>query len=254
MHTLYSLIIIGFNRAFLSGRFMVSVFGIVLVLFLTSFQMISPLSDVISVVMISGSGNFTLIIGLLPLIPYATTFATEWEERATSFWLIRSGVKNYVVSKIIVSAISGFMTTFIAILLYALILLIKLPFFTKIATGDAYVSLLEMGMPIRYLLFSAAHLSLSSALFATVALWVSTYIPNRFTTIVAPIVLYFMLYRLTRFWDLPPYLNLGTLLEGTYQAGSPLTTMMLKLGIVMVFCIIIGCSTVGQIRRRVQHD
>lgn len=41
-----------------------------------------------------------------------------------------------------------------------------------------------------------------------------TYIPNRFTAIAAPAVLYFALYRLTRFWEIPPFLNVATLVEG----------------------------------------
>lgn len=254
MKRFVSLFLIGCIRAILSVRFIVSVCGVMLVLFLSSFRIISSQSDVLSVVMISGSGNFILIVGLFPLIPYATTFASEWETRATSYWLIRSGVRNYAANKVIVSAFSGFLATFAGILLYALFLMIKLPLFTEITTFDAYTPLLEAGMPVRYLLVSAAHLSLSSALFATAALWISTYIPNRFTAISAPIVLYFTLYRLTRFWDLPPFLHLSTLFEGTYHAGSPQATMFLKLGTVVILCTLMGYGIVRQIRRRVQHD
>jgi len=254
MKPFFSLIMTGCSRAIFSLRFIISVCGIMLVLFLSSFRTISPQSDVLSVVMFSGSGNFILIVGILPLIPFATTFASEWQARATNYWIIRSGVRNYAISKIIVSAFSGFLATFAGILLYALILLIKLPLFTHITTGNAYAPLLEEGMPVQYLLLSAAHLSLSSALFATAALWISTYIPNRFTAITAPIVLYFTLYRLTRFWELPPFLQLGILLEGTYHAGSPQATIFFKLGTILILCALMGFGTVGQIRRRVQHD
>ncbi|MBP1994323.1 hypothetical protein [Paenibacillus eucommiae] len=254
MKTLFSLLVISFKRAILSTRFLASVCGVTLVLFLTSFGMINPLSDVLSVVKTTGGGNMILVVGILPLIPFATTFASEWEEGSASFWLVRSGVRNYAVSKVVVSAFSGTLTTFAGILLYALILLIKLPFFSTITTGDAYAPLLEAGMPVRYLLYSAAHLSLSSALFAVAALWISTYIPNRFTALAAPTVLYFALYRLTRFWDLPLYLNLGTIIEGTYHAGSPQATILFKLGTVTILCLLMGYGIVGQIRRRLQND
>lgn len=254
MKTFFSLLVISFGRAILSARFLASVCGVTLVLFLTSFGMISPLSDVLSVVMMSGSGNVILVVGILPLIPFATTFASEWEECAASFWLVRSGVRNYAASKVITSALSGTLTTFAGILLYALILMIRLPLFTTITTGNAYEPLLEAAMPMHYLLYSAAHLSLSSALFAVAALWISTYIPNRFTALAAPAVLYFALYRLTRFWGLPPYLNLGTIVEGTYHAGSPLAAMLVKLVTVTILCLLMGYGTVRQIRKKVQND
>jgi hypothetical protein len=160
---------------------------------------------------------------------------------------IRSGVRFYAVSKLLASALSGFLVTFTGILLYALILLTRLPFFTRITTGDAYVPLLEAGKPVQYLLVSSAHLSLSSVVFAVAALWISAYIPNRFTAIAAPAVLYFALYRLTRFWEIPPFLNVATLVEGTYHAGSPLASFLVKLGTVTVLCVLMGIGTDGQI-------
>jgi hypothetical protein len=254
MNPFFSLLVISFSRAIVSVRFLASVCGVILVLFLTSFGMISPLSDVLSVVMTSGGGNTILVVGILPLIPFATTFASEWEERAVSFWIVRSGICNYAVSKVMVSAVSGSLATLAGILVYALLLLIKMPLFSRISTGDAYAPLLEAGRPVRYLLYSAAHLSLSSALFTVAALWISTYIPNRFTALAAPAVLYFALFRLTRFWDIPPYLQIGTIVEGTYHAGSPLASMLFKLGTVTLLCLLMGYGTVVQIRRSVQND
>ncbi|WP_281890567.1 hypothetical protein [Paenibacillus sp. YYML68] len=254
MKTFLSLLAVCCGRAIFSIRFLASVVGVTVVLFLTTFGMIESHSSVLSVLVASGSGSVILVVGIIPLLPFATTFASEWEERATSFWLIRSGVRAYSISKAIASAVSAACTTLAGILLYALLLLIKLPFFTTISTGDAYVSLLERNQPVTYLLFSAAHLSLSSSLFAVAALWISTYIPNRFTALAAPAVLYYVMFRLTRFWDLPPFLNLGMIVEGTYIAGSPLESLFLKFMTILTLCIIMGYGIVGQVRRRVQHD
>lgn len=254
MKTFVSLLAICCSRAIFSIRFLASVLGVAVVLFLTSFGMIGPLSDVVSVVMTSGSGNVILVVGVIPLLPFATTFASEWEERATGFWLIRSGVRTYSICKVVASALSATLTTFAGILLYALVLLFKLPLFSVISTGDAYVSLLEANQPVKYLLYSAAHLSLSSSLFAVAALWISTFIPNRFTALAAPAVLYFVVYRLIRFWDLPLYLNLGTIVEGTYDTGSPFGTLFFKFMTILILCVLMGYGIVGQVRRRVQHD
>lgn len=248
------LLTVNCSRAVLSWKFFIAVCGVTLVLFLTTYGMIGSQSDVLSVVLSKGSGNMILILAILPLLPFATSLASEWEERAAGFWIIRSGVRSYVVCKVLAGALSGFLVTFFGVLLYALLLSFKLPFFSRITTGDAYVPLLEAGMPVRYLLVYNSHLSLSSTLFAVAAIWVSAFIPNRFTAIAAPAVLYFTLFRLTRFWEIPPYLNLAVLIEGAYPVGSPLTSFLIKLGTVSVLCVLMCVSTVGQIRRRVLHD
>ncbi|WP_238187615.1 hypothetical protein [Paenibacillus sp. L3-i20] len=254
MNLLMSLLLVSFRRALFSGRFAISVVGVTLALFLTSYGMISPQSDVLSVVMLYGGGNLILIVGILPLLPFATTFASEWEERAASFWIVRSGVHCYAIAKVFVSAISGILVTFAGITLYALLLLTKLPFFTKSMTGDAYAPLLDANMPLLYFFSSAIHLSLSSALFAVAALWISAFIPNRFTAMAFPAVLYFVIFRLTNFWDIPEFLKLSKIVGETYHAGSPLASFLLKLGTVTVLCLLMGYGSVRQIRRRVQHD
>ncbi|MBW4081238.1 hypothetical protein [Paenibacillus sp. S150] len=179
MKLFISLLHIGFRLAIFSWHFLLSFISVTLVMLMTSLGMIGPQSDVLSVAIISGSGNIPLIVGILPLIPFAITFASEWEERAVSFWIIRSGVRAYAISKVMMSACSGFLATFTGILLHTLLLWTQLPLYTNFQTGDAYAPLLDAEMPWLYLLSAAAHLSLSSALFAVAALWISAYIPNK---------------------------------------------------------------------------
>ncbi len=195
-----------------------------------------------------------LILALLPLIPYATTLASDWEQHAHPFWLIRSGVTHYVMGKMLAGAISAFLTTFLGILLYAVFLLFQLPLFTHISTDDAYAVLLEQNMPIIYILAQAAHLSMSSVLFVCLAIWVSVLIPNRFAALTAPIVIYFTLYRLTRFWGLPTYLSLPMIIEGTYDAGSAAASLLTKIVTVMIPCLILGYSAISLMRRRIGRE
>lgn len=244
-----------FSRAIISWRLLASICGVTLVLAISSMGAINPQEDVLSIVQLSGTGgNFVLIVLLLPLIPFATSFAAEWEERALAFWLIRTGVRTYASCKVIVSAVTGFLTTFVGVMLYAVILSFFLPFHHVYNTGDAYEILLLQEMPVSYLFFSTAHLSLSSAIFAVLALWISTYFPNRFSALALPAVIYFVVYRLTRFWELPPYLHVSTLVEGTYHAGSAINTLFVKLSVVVVFIVLMGYGTTAKIRRRVQSD
>src|SRR5690625_654784 len=106
-----------FSRAIISWRLLASICGVTLVLAISSMGAINPQEDVLSIVQLSGTGgNFVLIVLLLPLIPFATSFAAEWEERALAFWLIRTGVRTYASCKVIVSAVTGFLTTFVGVM------------------------------------------------------------------------------------------------------------------------------------------
>lgn len=255
MKLFLSLTATNFYRSLFSKRFLFSVLGVTVVLFMTSFGRIGSGSDVISVFMISGSGDLVLIMGVLPLLPFAMSFAMEWEERSAGFWMIRTGIRDYAISKVIVSAATGTLVTFAGVMLYVSLLLIKLPLYNAIdLQGNPYAPLLEAGMPVSYLLAYTFHMSLSSALFATAALWISTYIPNPFTTLAAPIVLYFFLVRLTITWGVPEFLNLTKIVEGPYHAGSPALSLLVKFGTVLLLCLMMGYGTVAQVRRRVQYD
>lgn len=205
--------------------------------------------------MAMGGGSLFLMTGILPLFAYATTFASEWEQRATSFWLVRTGVRRYAISKVLVSALSGFLTTFVGLALFVLIIRIKLPLSSDAsAGGSVYASLVEQGMPIQYFLFHITHFSLTAALFAVIAIWVSTYIPNKFVTIAAPLVIYFVTFRFTTQLPIPEYLKADSIVELIYDAGSPSASLLIKLGIVVLLCTLMGFATVRQIRRRVQRD
>lgn len=201
-----------------------------------------------------GGSTYVLLVGILPLFPFATSFATEWNNRAISFWIIRTGVKNYTVSKLITNAFVGFLTTAIGMILFTLILRIKFPFFVDMHSDNAYVPLLYMDMPISYLFFHITHVSLTSILFATIALWISTYFPNKFITLAAPLVLYFVLHRFTTQLNIPAFFKAHMLVEQIYDAGSPLLSLLVKLGIVFCLCLIMGFATFKQIQRKIRHD
>lgn len=248
------------KRAIISVPFFLSACGVTVVMVFATWSLITQKSnesylDVIYLYgMGTGGGSLFLMTGILPLFPFATTFASEWGQQATNFWTVRTGIRNYAVGKVIVSALAGFLTTAVGLSLFFLLMRIKLPLFSAPSSGDAYASLLDQEMPIRYLLYHVTHISLTSALFAVVALWISTYLPNRFVTVAAPLVIYFVAHRFTTQLDIPEYLKATWIVEQIYDAGSLNATLLIKLGIVVSLCMLMGYGTVRQIRRRVQHD
>src|SRR5690625_1971503 len=109
MRVFTSLVLSNFKRAVFSSRFLLSSFGVALLLYFASFQTISE-SDVLyslAVGIMGGGGIMMIIVGILPLFPYGTSFAEDWEQRATSFWIIRTGINRYAIAKLLVTGLSG---------------------------------------------------------------------------------------------------------------------------------------------------
>lgn len=248
-----SLFIVDLKRAILSVRFLFCVVAIALVMLFSSSGVFLSASDSLGLLgfSLSGTGSIILILGILPLFPFSTNFSYEWEQKISRFWMIRTGITNYSLSKITVSAISGFLTTVLGFILFIFITLVKHPFFQHVSTGDAYAVLLENNQPIKYFFYFITHYSLTSALFAVVALWVSSYIPNPFVAVSVPFVLYFILHRFTTLLDIPLYLKAVVIVERIYDNGGPFATLLLKFITVVCLILFIGFATIKQIKRRV---
>lgn len=255
MSSFFRLFKTNLSRSMISFSFLLSTLGVTIILLLTAYGWFHDQTDVVYLFASSiGGGTLFIITGILPLFSFSTSFASEWEQGATSFWLIRTGVRNYSINKILVSALTGFLTTCLGMLLFILLLRIRFPLFVFNNTGDPYTYLLDDGKPMIYLIFNIFHYSLSSALFAVTALWVSTYIPNRFIALASPLALYFVIFRFTTRLNIPQYLKINTIVEGGYHTGVPFQTFLFKLIPVLVLCGLMGFATVRQIRRRVLRD
>ncbi|MBS4201837.1 hypothetical protein KHA93_19720 [Bacillus sp. FJAT-49732] len=255
MKTFSHLFIVNIRQAIFSVRFLLSALGVAVAILFSIGGLVAEAHDVLYLLIMGfGGGNVVLIIGILPLFPFATTFASEWEQRSTSFWIIRTGVGYYSVSKVFVSALSGFLTTAVGVILFVVAMQTKLPLFSYNSSGDGYSVLLDANKPLEYLTYFVTHISLTSALFAVIALWVSTYFPNKSVTIAAPLVVYFVINRLTTDLDIPRYFKAMGIVEEIISIGSPLASLLLKLGIVSILCLLMGYGTVRQIRGRVRHE
>lgn len=255
MSSFFSLFKTNLSRSVISFSFLLSTLGVTIILLFTAYGWIHDNTDVIYLFLCSISGGTLFIItGVLPLFAFSTSFASEWEQGATSFWLIRTGVRNYSINKVLVSALTGFLTTCLGMLLFILLLRIKFPLFVFNSTGDPYAYLLDDGKLMIYLIYNIFHYSLSSALFAVTALWVSTYIPNRFIALASPLALYFVIFRFTTSLDIPRYLKINTIVESGYRGETAFNTFLFKLIPVIVLCGLMGFAAVKQIRRRVLRD
>jgi len=113
-------------------------------------------------------------------------------------------------------SVAGSMTVF------SPVMSIFFPLFNgQISNGSPYAILLKNNRQWTYILILTVHYSLSGALFAGAALTISTFIPNKFSTLAAPIVIYFVLMRLTAYAQIPDFLKLNILVEGICPDVTP---------------------------------
>lgn len=245
---------LNFYRAILSWRFLLYSSLICLAMIVATLPLMQQASDVTNLMAfaLTGShGSLMLVLATLPLMTYTISFATEWEQKAVLPWVIRTGVYPYAISKVVTSVISAFLTMIMGCILFITVMSFKFPFYDSGYAGDTYHSLLENNHIFTYFAMYITDFALVSFLFAGIAFFVSTLIPNKFVVLTAPVVIYFVAHRLTS--SLPNNLRAVNLVEGSYNVGSPLSSLLLKLSIVIGITIILSLLSVMLIKRRVQR-
>lgn len=197
------------------------------------------------------NSGYMVLLCLLPIFPYALAYVREWNERATPFWMIRTGVRPYMVAKLIATAASAFLAVFLGILLYACIQRLFLPW------GDA-----AQNVGIQYdgdsvaacLLLTASHKGVSAMLVAVCALWVSLYVSNVYAALIGPNVLYWVALRLDGLFALPSTLRPVYWIQAYGGGYHWAESYWMHWLVVLVLCILMGMNAVGRMRKKVEHD
>lgn len=241
-------------RALLSLYFIFSVIFILFVMLISCLGFISDTSDVLYLLghALTGSGSTLFILCIAPILPYGMSFASDMEDKASLFWVIRTGTIKYATSKFISSIIAGFLSVGISIVTFSLVMSIFFPLFIQISSGDSYTALLASNMPVMYILAIAVHYSLSAVLFAGGAVAVSAFIPNKFTVVAVPIVIYFVLMRITDLASIPIFLKASYLVQSIYPNVSPSVALYYKLIPVAGLLSFLLIVTVKQIKKRIE--
>lgn len=241
-----------FKRAFYARYFISSIVLILLIMFISSVGFMNEDSGAIDLLIFAmgGSGSTIFILCIAPILSYGMSYAVDVENKTPPFWLIRTGVRAYATSRFIVSVVMGFLSVGISIILFTWLSSLFFPVFNQVISADSYALLLENNQPYLYIIVVAVHYALSGALFAGCAIMISTYIPDKFSVIVIPVVVYFVLIRVTFVSSIPEYLKVSTLVDGIYPNVDPLAAFLYKLISVMVILFILLFMTIKKINRR----
>lgn len=203
---------------------------------------------------IIGSGVVSLLICVIPIIPYASSLAEEYETGMIKYYTIRTGTTAYLINKIIVSFISGFVTMFLSQLLFILIFVNFFPLFNTSHTDYAYEQLMLNGKVMKGLTMFMTHMSLSGALMAVIAVFVSTIVPNKFAAISVPVIIYFTFSRIFHFGtNVPKFLSPSYLIEGIVGIENPVTELMMKFFTIIILSALVVIFGNIELKRRIAN-
>lgn len=204
----------------------------------------------------SGSGTFTIILCTLPVIPYAVSLAEEHESNAIKSYIIRTGLKTYTLSKIVASLISGFLTVFITITIFTVVFIFFNDFYIiGTANSGAYDKMVDTGNQFGGWLLYAIHMSLSGSLTAVAALWMSTFIPNKYITIASPLMLFYVSIIVSPATaDMPWILYPVFWLEGIVFADTVIEQLLPKVCVVVVLTVLMSIGATLNMKRRMQNE
>lgn len=176
----------------------------------------------------SGVGYVFPALPLLAALPYATSFCQDYKSGYTLPLVLRSGRRRYLLSKVIVNAISGGLAVALGSLAFLLVIYLRFP-----AHFPAPMEWLEMeglqallagGSLGAYLSYYAARLALvglTGAFWATFALAFSAFYVNTPMTYCAPLIGYRLIKELSERLFLPDGLNITLVQDGMSAATAP---------------------------------
>ena len=200
-----------------------------------------------------GSTSFFTLI-LIPGFVFSTQITTEWNAHAFSYWIIRSGVIHYTVSKIIACAIAGFLAHFFGMCILALYLIPKLPLYSNVYVDIIYaVDGMNKKNVIWYLIGFITDKSIGAALVSSLGMVISVFFLYPYVAIASPLIVTLTMARLSYIFYLPKFLNPPYWWNISPTAGSAMGAFLDKtiiLVIVLTFLCIVG--VIGM-KRRVSH-
>ncbi|BAE83938.1 hypothetical protein DesLBE_5323 [Desulfitobacterium sp. LBE] len=250
-------------RAFFSFGFLLAAMGMCLSMFFNISTEIIAIkegyADVLYLYRVAHLQAFTMLSVLLAALPYGASFCTDWDHQFIRPTVIRSDVKRYSASKVIVSALAGGSAVALGELIFILLLRFSVPLvnekgpmFQNALDDNLYGGLLSEGHYLLYFAVRIAMIFCVAAFFAVLAFWISTYITNVFVTFASPILAYYFLGKLLHGFGVPGWFNIMSILSGV-SLDQPLFSLAYAVLAVTLSCIFIGILSLHQIQRRLEH-
>lgn len=266
MRTFFHCLHMDLNRAIFSLWFLVACVLVVAVCIIASFDEIiqtqSGAMMVFSYVQYSPIVN-TMLLAIC-VLPGATLFCADWDNRNFRPLALRTGMRVYGISKASACAIAAICTELFGKITFFLILAVRFPILARpdytgknITIGGtplkAFEPLFNQHQYLLYFILCELLIALLCAFFAEIALWISAVLPNMFVIVASPIIIYYLLDQILYYVGMPIWLNPFAVKGGFAAFGGPLQSFLYALAFFIVLCALFGWLFVRKARGRIQN-
>lgn len=201
------------------------------------------------------------LIILLCALPFASSFCTDWNNGYMRYSIIRSSVWSYSWSKVVVTAVTGFLSIFIGIGLLMGSLSIFLPWYNEGSLTMTYVpfsGLLSGAVPLSFFIVNIFYESLGYAFLAVFGLWVSTKITNIFVVLSSPFILCFGWQYLCGAVGLPYIVNFRTFMHNSLsrlqnKIVNDALIVPISSGYFLILILLFGVLFYSGVKRRMRN-
>lgn len=248
------------KNALWSKRFLFTVVGTMLLSLgsLLNEMKATPDSSVYYLYMVYFYYPMWLVVLVLAPIPGAISFCTDWNTQVYRLKIIRCGKRKYILSKIIITWVTAFLTATFSQMLMLVLLAGGRPTFSD-GDGNAlregiYQAYLNANGIWVYFVSKVFFQSLGAAFFAVFALWISAKVTDTLVVVTAPIIGYYIIDNISVWLGLPGYLSIPRLLKGNIEIVKGIGyTWLYAGGIFGGLSLLLGWSFFKNCRRRIEN-
>lgn len=196
---------------------------------------------------------------IIAAIPFSTGFLEDWQHNTLIYNWVRSGITRYTHQMIVATATTGFLVVLIS---YANIYIL---FRFVLSTSGGTVGLPELSAQVRsvlelyaispnlYFLLSALLLSVSGAFWSVYSMLSTTYLPNVFVAMAAPLFTSKLLVVIRSILRTPLFLHYDAYVSGSIQFDSWVTSFLVSVFVLLMLVILIGIWTSIRMKRIFEH-
>lgn len=250
-----------FQRAICSYRFLFSVLAVTFLVSAIGCTQIGDVAGICHLVSraVKGNGVDDVTRLVLPLVPFGMTFALEWKEKSYLFYVSRVGIERYILSKMIVTAVSGMLMTLVGTAMAIPILRALAPELPIVTTGDAnfYSHFLKEGKVVFGFFLFVLNFALTSCFASFCGVCFSTYVPNPVAVLASPMLIYYTLIRFGPIYEIPGifekyiFFNPVFWVNATYPTDSPAMQLGYHFGNAVMYFVVFSFLAIRQTKRRV---
>ncbi len=246
MKQLIRLLAIDVKRAFGSFNFFLAIAGIWIVYYAGARDAMYDSAYVLLLFRYATEASgFNSILFLFCVLPYTTSFCSDWNSKFIRQVVGRAGIHKYALSKVISCAISAGAAATLGILFFLLSCAIKFPLVSP--SGNTYENfvtttlggeLLQSGHYAAYFAIYIYLVCLAGAFWSVVGLCSSAYITNKFVALFTPFIGIYVLSYAT--YKLPVWLRLNKVTWGEYEIGGVFTSLLYATSFVALLLAAVG--------------